>query len=119
MSAIALHVAYMTPLCISYFLNDCSILKRSRSYNFILQEGLEIMLAAGNIFKCYKPNLKTSGQVSSVLASLLLIKKGFTLDCLLLRYQGSHLCDSASNCTLIVQGDIDRRQNLASQRCSD
>ena len=49
------------------------------------------MLAAGNIFKCYEPNLKTSGQVSSVLASLLLIERGFTLDCLMLRYQGIYL----------------------------
>lgn len=53
------------------------------------------MQAAGNILKCYEPNLKTSGQVSSVLASLLLIKRGFTLDCLMLRYQGIHLYGSA------------------------
>ena len=48
------------------------------------------MLAAGNIFKCYESHEETAGQVSSVLAALLLMRNGFAIDCLMLRYQGMY-----------------------------
>ena len=53
-----------------------------------MQEGLQLMLKDGEVFKCHNPHKMGAAEFSAARASLAVLLNGGNLDSLLIRYQG-------------------------------